>query len=208
MILPPCGFLGAADQIGARDVVIVANLGAADAGEEAFRAIREDAGFGAVEVLMVDPFDLEPAVQVVPRIGAVRPDRSARQNPRANPGLRRAFGLEHDRQRRATAFPSDRNHLAVAVLVLPKATIPAILFLVRGLHISAGIHTVDLDNFAVLADRHPAKLERHRFPDFVREDVSRLVLGAQIAGQRRCGLALSLTGSQKRSSPESALARR
>lgn len=54
MILTPCRFLGVADKVGARDVVMVADLGPAHPGEELFRAVRIDTARRAVGRTVVD----------------------------------------------------------------------------------------------------------------------------------------------------------
>ena len=77
---------------------------------------------------MVDPFNLEPAVKVIPGPGFIGHDRGALEDAGPYPGLRRAFGLEHGLQGAVTAFPDDHNHLAPAVPVLGKATVPAVFF--------------------------------------------------------------------------------
>jgi hypothetical protein len=183
VIFAPFGLLSVAHQIDARDVVVVANLGPAKAGEEAFGAVGVGAQTGRIQVLVVDPFQLERAVRVIPGIGFVRHDRAAFQNAGAYPGLRRALGLDYGRQGAPAPLANDHNHLARAVLVLREATVPAVLFLVRGLDVAAGIHAVDFHNLALSPNRHLAQVERHRLPDFVREDEKGLVLRPQVARQ-------------------------
>ncbi len=54
VILAPRAFLRVADQVGASDMVMMANFGATEAAEEPFRAIRVDTGARAVERLVIN----------------------------------------------------------------------------------------------------------------------------------------------------------
>ena len=71
-VFAPCGLLGVADKVDTRNVVVVANLGPAEAGEEGFGVVRVGANAGRILVLVVDPLNLEPAMKIVPGIGFVR----------------------------------------------------------------------------------------------------------------------------------------
>ena len=63
MILAPCRFLREADQVGAGDMVMVADFAAAHAAEKALGVVRVDfADRQAVGFLMVDPVQLIPGV--------------------------------------------------------------------------------------------------------------------------------------------------
>ena len=74
MILAPCRLLGIADQIGARDMVMVADLRPAEAGEELLGPIRINAPRIAVELLVIDPLHGEAGLQVIPAARLIRHD--------------------------------------------------------------------------------------------------------------------------------------
>jgi hypothetical protein len=69
--------LGVAEQVLARDVVMVANLSAAHAAEKLFRPVRAGA-VEAVRLLMIDALHFEAAVQRIPRAAFVGVDDGAR----------------------------------------------------------------------------------------------------------------------------------
>ena len=69
-----------------------------------------------------------------------------------------ATSTEHARQRLAAALADHDDDLALARLVLPQPTIPAVLAAVRGLDVAAEIAAVDLGALAWTADRAPADL--------------------------------------------------
>ena len=66
VILAPSRFLRIPDQIGARDMVVMPDLGPAHPGEEFLGPVRVDPGTGAVELAVIDPGDREARCQVIP----------------------------------------------------------------------------------------------------------------------------------------------
>lgn len=66
MILAPRALLRVADQIGARNVMVMPDLSPAHAGEEAFRTVRVDAARQAVGLAVVNPLHVVARMQVVP----------------------------------------------------------------------------------------------------------------------------------------------
>ena len=178
-------------------MVMMAHLRPADAGEEGFGAVRIDAGLGAVELAVVNPGDLVLGVQVIPGPRLVSHDGRPGTDTGPDPGVRGGFGAEHGWQVAATAFPDDHNHLALAVLVLRQPAIPAFLFVVRGLHVTTRIQAIDLYGPAFAANRHALGFGRHRFPDIMGQDESRLVLAVQITGERQSGLTLDLIAEDR-----------
>ena len=65
VVLAPGRLLGVAEQVGARDVVVVPGLGAAEAGEVFLRHVRAGAGL-AVGLAVIDAAHLEMGVERVP----------------------------------------------------------------------------------------------------------------------------------------------
>ena len=94
MILTPRAFLGVAAEIDAADVVVVALLGAAHAGEEGRRAVRAST-VQAVGNAVIDDFDGVAAGQRVPCARLVHHDLCLAGHPVAD--------------ERTEASPSERN---------------------------------------------------------------------------------------------------
>jgi hypothetical protein len=94
------------------------------------------------------------------------------------------FGVENFGHGPAALLASDYSHLALAVLVLRQATIAAVFLVVRRLHITTEISTVDRDcsgyRFALFASE--------RFADFVAENERGLILNIEVAAQLKCGM--------------------
>ncbi len=90
MILAPCALLGVAAKVDARNVVMMASLGAAHPGEEAFGLIGAGAGF-AIGQRMVDDLHSVAAGQFIPGGAFVHHDLSLTGNPVADEGQGRAF---------------------------------------------------------------------------------------------------------------------
>jgi len=79
MSFAPRKFLRKPDQIRACNMVMVANLATAHAGEEAFRVVRVRLGavLEAIGFLVVDPVKRVPSMKRVPRRGFVGVKRRA-----------------------------------------------------------------------------------------------------------------------------------
>lgn len=72
MILTPRALLGVAGQVGAREVMVVADLAPAEAREEPLGPIRVRAVAHGVSELVIDALDLVAGVQRVPGRAVVR----------------------------------------------------------------------------------------------------------------------------------------
>ena len=66
MVFPPCALLRIPDQVLARDIVVMPDLRAAEARKVALCPVGVDARASAVELAMIDPRHVEPAVQRIP----------------------------------------------------------------------------------------------------------------------------------------------
>jgi hypothetical protein len=111
--------------ISPRNVMVDADFSAAEAAEVLFRPIRARA-IKRVGFLVVDPFDFEALMQVVPYSGLIGVHHSPLGYTGANEGRSLALGVEHRRNRVPTALTYDDNDLALAVLIAGKAAVNAI----------------------------------------------------------------------------------
>ena len=64
--------------------------------------------------------------------------------------------------------------------------------MVGGLHIAAEVTAIDFNDYALAADPQALQLGSHGFPQLVGQDEGRLVLHAQLTGQRQRRLAFDL----------------
>ena len=62
VILAPCGLLGEADQVGAGDMMVVADFATAHPAEEGLGVVRVDLARQAVGFLMIDPVQCVPGM--------------------------------------------------------------------------------------------------------------------------------------------------
>jgi len=124
-VLPPCRFLGVADEIGAGDVVVMAQLAAAQAGEVGLCPVGAGT-VDAVAILMVDPLHGELGMKGVPgralvgvRHGAVgdSPTEGRHGGLLAAKHLRQraAIALAHHHQNPAFARPVLRPDMAAEI---------------------------------------------------------------------------------------------
>ena len=90
VILAPSEFAGIGSQISARDMMMVADLRAAHAGEEAFRLVRASA-FGGIVLIVVDTLREEGSVKAIPMGGFVRVNGRRCVNASLNCRNRRAL---------------------------------------------------------------------------------------------------------------------
>lgn len=189
MILAPGRLLRIAKQIGSGDVVVMADLGAAKAAEIALSIVRASAVF-AISLLMIDALHFEAGVEAIPRGCFVGMDDRALGDARLDECESLALGLEHGRDRTALALADDDNALALAGLVHSKATVAAVLFVVRRLDVSAEIAAVNLAFLAFTAEDAVEHFAAHGFAELVEQDEGALVGDAQVAGERQGGFAL------------------
>jgi hypothetical protein len=96
--------------------MVDADFSAAEAAEVLFRPIRARA-VKRVRFLMVDPFDFEALMQIVPSSGLIGVHHSPLGNTGANEGGSLAFGMEHGWNRVPATLANDDNNLALAVLI-------------------------------------------------------------------------------------------
>lgn len=103
-----------------------------------------------------------------------------------------AFRAKHVRYRAAIALAGDDDDTTLAVLVLGKPAIDPVFFPVGGLEVTAEIRAINLD----LASEFVGGLlfGSDGLADFVRHDVSRLVLAIQVAGELQRAMALRAVG--------------
>ena len=64
----PRALLGVTDKILAGDVVMVADLGSAHAGEERFRAVRVDTRQVRIQLAMINPGQIEAVMQIIRKL--------------------------------------------------------------------------------------------------------------------------------------------
>src|SRR5207302_766801 len=129
VILPPRRLLGESDQIGAGNVMVMADLAAAHPAKEALRVVRVRLRLvlQAVGFLMIDPVQGEPGVKLVPPGALIGVQRRLRRDLRADEVERIGFGPEHAGERSAAALADDDDDLASAGPVCPLAAVLAIL---------------------------------------------------------------------------------
>jgi len=128
--------LRVAEEVRTRDVVVDADFGATEPGEVFLSHVSASA-IEAVCLLMVDSFDLETLMKVIPRRRFVgvqnRPLRDASANERSS----LAFRIEDCRNRVTTAFTDHNYNLALAILVPGEAAVAAVYFLISQFEIAA-----------------------------------------------------------------------
>ena len=196
VILAPSAFLSVAKEVCTRDVVMVANLRAAQPGEIAFRHVGASA-VEAVGFLVVDPGNLIILMQIVPRSGFIGLELRAMGDAGLDEGRSVAFSLEDGRNRIAVALADDNDALALAVLVDRKAAVAAVLLEIGGLHIAAEITAIHFRCLAFAADHAVLELAGHCLAKLVQEHEGALVSQAQIAGDRQRGLALHFVAEDR-----------
>ena len=180
VIFPPRHFASVTGQVDAADVVVLAEFGAAQPGEEAFRHVG--AGFvQAVGFTVVDAVHGELANQPVPGLGFVGVNRGALGDAGLDEIRSVGFVLEHVGDGAPVTLADRHHHAALAVLVLGKAAVLAVLLLVGRLDVATDIAAVDFHLFPFATHDDAAHLGRHGFPELVAEDEGRLVLDVQIA---------------------------
>lgn len=113
MILAPRHLLAVGLEVGAGDVVVRADFGAADAGEERLGAVRAGIG-GAVGLGVVDPLRQELVVKAIPEGSLIGVDRGAGHDLDGDGGDR--SGLQ--RNTKGSVFPC-RSRITTTTLRLP-----------------------------------------------------------------------------------------
>src|SRR3954454_14436564 len=130
-ILTPGHFVGILVQVGAGDMMMLAELGASQAGIVAFRLI----GAGAIHAVgapVVDPPHLVPGMQIVPGARFVAMDRASPGDALSDDW--HSFGLAHrdDRHGRATALAHHHDTAALSVLMFTPAPVDPLGTMVAG----------------------------------------------------------------------------
>src|SRR6202023_1207323 len=92
----------------------------------------------------------------------------------------------------AVALADDDDGAALARLIETEAAILAVLFEIGGLHVTAEVARVHFRDLALSADHAALQFGRHGFAQLVRQNESRLVGHAEVAGERKHALALPL----------------
>ena len=100
---------------------------------------------------------------------------------------RSGFGFEHEGQRLAVFLAGDHDDATLAGLVDRKATVAAVLFVIRGLHIPAEVGAIDGD-FA--GNGFANFLGGKGLANFVGHDESGLVLAIEVARELQGTMAL------------------
>src|SRR5208283_2872369 len=123
-VFAPRHFAGILAEIRPGDVVVLADLGAPQPGDIAFRLVRAGAILG-VSFAMIDPLHVKARMKFVPRSGLVGVDSAASGDATAND--RNGLGLmfHHCRQGRAASLAHHHNTTALAALVLASTSIDA-----------------------------------------------------------------------------------
>lgn len=156
-----------------------ADLGSAQARKVTFRLIGRDAAIH-VALGMIHAESFVPDVETLPRVTLVRDQHRIMLDVIEDDRRASRFVRSDESERPPATFAHDDDRLALAVEVLQQAAILAVRLLVRGLHVSAEIGSIDLDGAREFPGR---EFNRHRFAQFVGEDERGLVLHAEIAAQ-------------------------
>ena len=186
VILAPIHFSGVGRQIRAGDLVMNADLRAAQTGEEAFRLIGRSAVV-AIGHGVVDALGHVARMESIPMGSFVGKDGAAQRDAIMQAAHAFIFALGHEGQRLAVALARHDHDLALARLVLCAATVNAMPFVVGGANVATRVHAVDFD-FARNLDALIGS--RHRLTQLVRQDESRLVLAVEIARELERAMAL------------------
>lgn len=179
VILAPRGFGRVLVEVLLGHMVVLADDGAAQAGEVAFRLI----GAGAVEAVGEAVVDAERVIgrfHVIPMRALVGVQDGPEGHPLADDLDALGFLTNDEGQRAALALTQDDDHAAVRVPVLGQATVLAVLLLVLRADVAAEVRAVHFDH---AGERHVVVPLGHRFAQLVGQDEGRLVLAVQIAGE-------------------------
>lgn len=126
-------------------------------------------------------------MQLVPMGGFIGMDHRAGRHALGDGFNGLAFRLEHERERPTATLAHDDHDAALAGLVLGKATVNAVLDIVRGADMTTEIGAINLDR---AGDGHVLHFGRHGFTELVSQDEGSLVLHIQIAGELQGTMAL------------------
>lgn len=186
MILAPRHFRGVGGKVLPADVVVNADLSAAQARKEAFGHVG--AGLPIrVRVLMVDALCEIERMQAIPVHSLIGVDGRAGVNGRLD--MRHGSGLRlgNVREGAAIAFTHHNHDAALAILVDRKATVATVLFPVGGLHVTAEVRAVHFNRTGRL---NLGDFRRHGLTQLVRQNESRFVSAAQVTGELQGAMAL------------------
>ncbi len=193
-VLPPCRFLGVADEIGAGDVVMVAKLGTAQAGEVGLRPVGAGA-VDAVAVLVVDPLHGEPGMKRVPGRALVGVHHGAVGDPLADGRHGGLLAAKHLRQRAAVALAHRHHHPAFARPVLGAPPVDPVGCPVLRPDMAAEVGAVDLGHPSRAADLQALHAGRHGLAQLVRQHKG-LLYGTS-SSREKASMLLPLTSLQK-----------
>lgn len=177
VVLAPSGLSRVLVEVLLGDVVVLADDGAAQAGEVAFRLI----GAGAVKAVGEAVVDAERVVggfHVVPVRALIGVQHGPEGYALADDLDAIGFLLHDEGQRAALALAQDDDHAAVGVPVLGQAAVLAVLLLVLRPDGAAEVRAVHFDH---AGKRHVVIALRHRLAELVGQDEGGLVLAVQIA---------------------------
>ena len=177
-ILAPRHLGGIEAEILAADVVVLADLGATQAREEALYLIGARAVL-AIRNRVVDPAHLEPGVQRIPAGRLIGMDRAARQDVRTDQGD--AIGLLGDRPRQGPAVPLTGHDDGLALGRDAQAAILAVCLDVLWLGVASEIGAVHLDHAGQRATAH--LLSGDRLAELVSQDEGSFVLHVEVAAE-------------------------
>ncbi len=153
-VVAPGGLLGVADQIGPSNVIVVAKLGTAQAGEVGLRPVGAGA-IDAVAVLVVDPLHGKPGVQRVPCWALVGMHHGAPGDPLTDGRHGGRLAGKNMGQRVAIALAHRHHDPAFARLVLGAPPVDPVGRPVLRPDMAAKIRTVDLSHPPFAADPQP-----------------------------------------------------
>jgi hypothetical protein len=163
VVLPERDLPRIAVEIGPREMMIMADLGAAQTAEQAFRRIGASA-VQAVRGLMVDPPGVEPA-----SASTFQPDASSVWTVVARSTRDRMKSMEAASVLKTIVrvLPQRDHHAARARQVLGEPPVQAVLLLVLRPDVAAHMAAIDLDDPAGATDRGAFHLRSHGFADLV-----------------------------------------
>lgn len=178
MILAPRHLARVAAQVDPADAVVLAQFGAAQAGEKAFRLIGA-CFIRAVGQRVVDDLDRELGAKLVPTDTLVGMDGAALLDAGLDEVHRGGFRLEHGGQGSSVALADGDHDLTFAGLVLGKATVLAVF----RADVAADVAAINFDHSPGTADSGALHLRRHRLAELVAQDECRLVGHVEIAAE-------------------------
>ena len=188
-IFPVGGFIGIVGEIQVAELVNLAVLHPAEAGEIGFGEVVRDAFVAAVFVLVIHPAGVKLRMQGIVGVRLVGADHGILHDEGVGQlhHVALVLVLQHESQRLLRAcrqflalLPHHEDASLARLLMLGQAAIDTILFLVLRADMAVHIGTIHVD-FA--GKRLDQALLDQRFADLVRKHEGGLVLDTQIAGK-------------------------